>query len=356
MTILLLIFASGIPFWFQSHQYADAYNLPKLAWLSVVGVLIWFHFHNRSIAGEKQHWPLIFPIGLYLAASLISGVNAVSYYAVLNRTLFDCLGISIFWYAASLPVATTRKAMTYAPLFVVPALILSFSGIVGNWRGTFGNPEHGASLIATSALMGSAAAATYPAYTILAGICFLALYLSTDRSAIIGLVLGSMAWLFARARYYAWRVTAVGALVFALLFVPLERYFHLAPDRAEGWKPILSKALEQPVFGWGRGNYELHSQVFVQRIVDEGLTPWFKEAHNDYLELFFEAGVFGLMAFVYLLYRVLWPIPEGIWAAALFIAMITTLVRALFLFPFQLPAESAWFWVSAGAYWRLRNA
>ncbi len=108
--------------------------------------------------------------------------------------------------------------------------------------------------------------------------------------------------------------------------------------RQEIWQTSFLLIKERPLFGWGLGNFQESYRSHTKFIT---LTPleWFVvKAHNIFLNLWIEVGLFGLLVFLYLVGRYLWHlVPDlkstifgrRLWAST-FIAIVTaTLVHGL---------------------------
>ena len=125
------------------------------------------------------------------------------------------------------------------------------------------------------------------------------------------------------------------------------------------WSSTLKIIAENPFFGVGFGNYELHYPPF--RTVEEWRLSEklvVANAHNDYLQIAAETGLIGLGLFLWLLLRVSISLHKNLryerdsqiflLSLGLGGSLTALLVSAFFAFPFQNPTPSLYFWLFLG--------
>lgn len=128
------------------------------------------------------------------------------------------------------------------------------------------------------------------------------------QSSFVYLGLGAGLFIFGLYRFHARRMLPLLGLVLLGALVMYFRYWYLDSmqvllndnGRFAIWREVLKKALTQPWFGHGFGTYPAYAPMFQdkQSIEDHGL---FIQAHNDYLERFFEQGLLGMVFVFWLL-------------------------------------------------------
>jgi O-antigen ligase len=81
---------------------------------------------------------------------------------------------------------------------------------------------------------------------------------------------------------------------------------------------------ERPLFGWGYGNYKKFRDPYYQRYPQADRTA---HAHNNFLQIWVDGGLVGLVAFLYLL----WAIVGYGWQAYCLLPVGTEPLRSLAL-------------------------
>lgn len=71
-------------------------------------------------------------------------------------------------------------------------------------------------------------------------------------------------------------------------------------DRDIIWQGAKEISLKHPLFGFGPRTFQ-QAFPFKEKFADKGIGGW----HNDFLQIYFESGVFGLISFILLLYVVI---------------------------------------------------
>jgi len=358
--------------------------------------------------------PLGRPILLLLAFVLLSLFQTVNLPAALYRLALFLAGVSLFYVAtysrldreqitalAKAAVASASIATAYAfaqylqldPIFP-PTVGLS---------STLGNPNFLAEylIVALPLSLGLALSSPLPVgegrgeggmggtrfYAFAALLLFAGLLLSKARGASLGFFfsLALFTFLLRRQRMGPFKAEvrrlfpfAALALVIAVLFGGaffssfagpgglrgiLERY---ASSRAIyfKWRLVfyrdsLRMALDDPLFGVGIGNFE--SVYPLYRSMPETLDPKhfvLDHAHNDYLELWAELGLGGLLAFLWLLWaffkKMLHPQGGSLLAVAYTASVGALAVNSLFAFGLYNPVPFAAFWLSMALALRLQ--
>jgi O-antigen ligase len=206
-----------------------------------------------------------------------------------------------------------------------------------------------------------------------------ALVATTSRGAILAFVVGLAAALGARQRGGRGALVAMVAafLAMGLSWFGLARLgdrFAAIPDNAPGrtrvWSDALSRMDGRWVTGAGLNAFEAHlSRVAAWRL-PEHATPWpdearaaleggarvgfrfqgsdwYREAHNDYLQVLVETGLPGLLIALWAAAAALRRVAPSRWV---FAALLAMLLHALVEFDFQIPALPVLFVVLAA--WR----
>lgn len=110
---------------------------------------------------------------------------------------------------------------------------------------------------------------------------------------------------FMRERILLLIVLILGVLTIILIPSLTERFIQLLEfnqnlsDRDVIWNGARILFFEHPFTGFGIGTFRNIFPLFEQ-LTDKGVGSW----HSDYLQLYFESGLFGLGAFLFLMYKI----------------------------------------------------
>ncbi len=158
-------------------------------------------------------------------------------------------------------------------------------------------------------------------YVILNGAFLISLILSASRSSIFGAFIGLAVFIsLNHKRIQKPVVIAISVAVLLIVFSTFsiagnmfstERVLDKAKfensmdiRQQDIWMPLLPRAGERFIFGWGKGSIGFLPEL-TTGTQEFGELGFGEEAHNNYLKLLLETGVFGLLAFLWLLYRII---------------------------------------------------
>ena len=173
------------------------------------------------------------------------------------------------------------------------------------------------------------------------------IYFAGHRSG--AMAMGSLL-LLAPKRWRKWAVVLV--LVFASSIVYARGAFssgfaEWSPvawtgDRITLWITTAAKASQKPWLGWGPGSFASWRPTFVHAETKAGLT-WL-QAHNEYLQTYFDVGLIGLAAFPVWVGHLTWSLRKARpWSPELRAAVAATLSLAWIAFgsfPFRIGITS----------------
>ena len=206
--------------------------------------------------------------------------------------------------------------------FVIGAVCSAVFGLLqssgGRLAGTIGDPNEEAAVLVAGLMLAVGLAGGFPRgsarrvwLTIGAALIVIGLLTTVSRG---GLIAAGCALLGGAVFGGRWRTRAVVALVasaaalgtYFVVLAPLSARQHLGSANSTGrtdlWKVAWNMFKAEPVKGFGSGNFQVASIRFVQDsgsltradlIVDDPHV-----AHNVYLELLADLGIFGLLAFL----------------------------------------------------------
>lgn len=131
-------------------------------------------------------------------------------------------------------------------------------------------------------------------------------YLTGSRGAMLGVVVGFIAFALIRSFKLVLVILAIGVACGGIAYLKSPRYFiNEDPARLNMWKTALMSFVERPVFGLGFRNFEVRSVELKERYGIEK-EPGFEDyggylrghSHNNYFEALASTGIFGGLAFL----------------------------------------------------------
>lgn len=169
----------------------------------------------------------------------------------------------------------------------------------------------------------------------------------------------------------SWKVIAAFVSILAVFAVIASALFQYKPDSAAGrlliWKITANMIAEKPLFGIGYDRFAVDYDHYQATYFDSGMRSeteqWLaqhtKHAHNDYLQIFAELGLFGLLLFGGIIFSALfagakrWPhLLQKDALSALRIstqaALLAMLVNALFFFSLKMLETHLHFYLLLG--------
>lgn len=348
--------------------------IPLLA-LAVIGGASMLWSSNAAISFEK---------GRYLATYIL--LFAITLSVMRQAEARTALATAIMLAGAIEAVYVLLQYSFGDPFFAT-------ADLAGKWQtfGTFGNPNWTGEFLAVAALVSfghfvhlraktqPTAATRLPAsYLTLAALILILLALAATlaRGAWLAFIIGSIAFVMIhrfgdvplRLRTLILPLAFTGVAAVVVIVVPLvtnrEAIDHLLnlksmSGRILMWRVTGTMIMDAPLTGHGLGTFGLH---FPNYQADALSQPWAEPfianasftsyAHNDYLQLWAELGLFGLLAFGALIWIVLKrgralagdPVALGCWAA-----VISLLINSAVAFPLHLPTTLILFVVLVAA-------
>lgn len=400
----------------------NLYRLPKATFISVfVTGLLWLWlfllFQERE---ERVVLPLAIPVIFYLGLSTLSLINAINLFEGIFALFQKVTYVFLFWLVIN-QARTIETVKSILRCAIFSAFIVSLLGIFQMFGGeipglvnlaspgsTFGNKNMAAQFILLilalpymfllltterqkEMLFGITAAvvSTYLLYTgtraawaggIISSLTLLMLFRlklsKADFEKLKGVVarkrlllLGIMIFVLAMNSippYVVpdWRVAGAPS--------PVSRFATIAEiDQDTSFLNRLAMSANtfemfkrHPLLGVGKGNFKIVYPLYAEKRIKDinyssEVQP--REAHNDYIQLLGETGIFAFASFLWILVlialRVWTSIPgkgDQNWIALIFtlaFSIVAILVEASLDFPFELPVSEAFFWLFAGLLW-----
>lgn len=178
---------------------------------------------------------------------------------------------------------------------------------------------------------------------------FLALFFTGSLGAFLSLFFALFIYFFRERKFNKSRIALLFGLLVLLIIVFIYRYalrvehsqpFFSAVMRIGYWKDALGVIREHPLAGVGIGNFNLNVSRY---------------AHNSYLQIWAEAGILGLTAFIWIVcvvfkfcFKNLPQSFRGRQTACLLVAGLVFLMHNFFDFTFFLPEIVFVWWVILG--------
>lgn len=326
--------------------------------------------------------PFDLPLLFLFSFGLFSLINAFQFDAGLQE-LFTLLTYILLFYLVVNNLKTSKQIeRIFIPVFLAATLV-SIEGILENWgwgalvtRGErppeifsfLGNPNYIAQYLIAVLPLSVTLSLFAPnkvkkTLSILtSAMLVFCLFLTFSRGAWLGFLV-SLIFLGFILPLPRLSIPAKWVIPF-LVFIILVSYFILTtqqqelfrriPDRIINWKAALLMIRAHPILGSGIGNLyfvlpryllpQFHDILPMQRIA---------ETHNDYLHIWAETGIFGLLAFLWLIIAYFRRGFQRLknetgyqrtLIVAFMAAVLATLVQSFFCFNLHRPVSNLMFW------------
>lgn len=403
----------------------NLYRLPKIAFISLwVTLLIWLWlFLLIQEKREKPAFPLAIPFILYLSISALSLIQAINLFEGIFALSQKFTYIFLFWLVVN-HLKTKEKMEAVLLWNMGAAFVVSLVGIYQSLGGdiprlvnlaspgsTFGNKNMAAQYILLTLpfpymfflsarerqkeRLFAICAATLSTYLLYTGTraawagCGAAIFAITFSLRVKRSLWDSQSANFKAAIWE--KKIALGCIVlFAVLMnwippyvIPDFQVHNPSPaikrfsasaleldqdtsllNRLAMWANTLEMFKDHPLLGVGKGNFKILYSAYAGKKIRDPVfssTVQPREAHNDYIELLAETGIFGLLSFALICVLIAlksWqsiPGKNDPYRAKLILALsfsfIALLVEASLDFPFEIPVSEAFFWLLSGLLW-----
>lgn len=376
-----------------SRQTTEIYGLIKavtLEFFSFTLLILWLiPFLRREPRAHLSASPLYLPVLSFLAVSALSLIKAANIHLGLNY-LYLLLGFLILFFLLLNHIENINQIKQVMLAGVLAGLASCGYNVFQNkginlgvsrfaYISTFGNPIFFAQYLAAMIPLSLALCLSRPSsglrrifFGLAALLMLLFLLLTRSFAAYLGLgaailVMGiGLAGSRVKLKRVLIRVTVIGfALILAgSFFSPILRA-KLSSRRLHGlmriyvWQSTLKMIGEHPIMGVGAGNFRVTYPLY--RSPQEKKVTWkgviYFSAHNDFLQVWAEAGTLGLICFLWLVCALLrsgWRLvkttdaQKKILSAGLLAGIAAILVVAGFNPALQTPGTGMCFWVLAG--------
>lgn len=261
------------------------------------------------------------PIFIFSILVIFSMLNTVYLDSSIN-TFVLLISYIIFFYCIIFVYNVQFKKYFYAGLifvsFILSGIIIVQAFSVITPKATMPNPNMAAGYIAAGmSLVLSLLILERPKFKIMTLYCFLflffwiALALTHSRGGLFSLICGIAAVLYFKFKKWGILIFTVGILV---IFISIPRKTLTNITKTDGgdsyalkrpaiWKAAIDIIKEKPVFGTGPGNFEILFYKY-NFPVDNLISRYSKNtrfAHNEFLQIAAEGGLFTLFAFLFIL-------------------------------------------------------
>jgi putative inorganic carbon (HCO3(-)) transporter len=332
--------------------------------------------------------PLDLPILLFIIFNLSSLYNAFNFETGL-RDLFTLLALILLFYLVVNNFKDFRQVeRAFIPVFLAAGLV-SLEGILENWGwgvlawrmkapeifSFLGNPNYTAQYLITvfplSVLLFLFATTRRKRifFACFSALLAFFLFLLFSRGAALGLLVTFIFLTFILPRprlnrstkwLIAGLILAVTVSYFFAAEQPFQKLLRPIPARIINWKSTLLMIKNRPFLGYGIGNFSrVMPNYLLPRFHDIYPMQRIAEPHNDYLHIWAETGIFGLLTLLWLIglyfrrtLRRFKSEPEygyrRIFLAAFMAATLATLIQSSFSFNLHRPVSSLMFWTILG--------
>ncbi|MCK9266498.1 O-antigen ligase family protein [bacterium] len=198
-------------------------------------------------------------------------------------------------------------------------------------------------------------------YTLFFLILLLALILTRSRSAIFATLFGlsTVMFLLNRKGNFIKKWGGYIILLISLLFLfPVIKTWYLTNVRLFLWKGTWQMIKARPIFGWGLGNFVFFYPRFriKEYFLQSESTPTTTHAHNEYLHLWSEIGIIGLILFLTLLAIIFYSLTkeakkddfQKILSFGIVGAIASVILDNIFSTNLRNPSTSMYFWFLIG--------
>ncbi len=298
--------------------------LLSLALMQLVAGLIfimWLFEKNeekRKTAGMILYAIIIFGL-VRLISVFLSDFPHESYQVFYKEAIFYTSAVSLSFYYKALGKNDIIKLMNF---FIIGALIVSLIGI---YRFYSGDVDRAQSFSGSYTAFSSYLLAAFSfslffnkdyskksnqiTWVIIYAILFLGIFTSLGRANLLIAVLIFLVSIVFRQikplQLIALAIFIVGFFSMNILF-PSDKIEQRATnitqlsDRDVIWEGALRIISEKPITGFGPRTF---SQIFPlkEKFQDKGVGGW----HNDFLQIYFESGLIGLLSFLFLLFMIM---------------------------------------------------
>jgi len=167
-----------------------------------------------------------------------------------------------------------------------------------------------------------------------------AVFLTDSSFAVVSLAAGLLLWTY-YSQGWLTATTLAGVLAGGLLLLFTvfgKRHYFDDTGRFNAWNAAIESGMEKPVMGWGPGMFKAYYPS-IQPKEHKKMHGTYKQAHNDYVQLFYEYGLVGVICATIMVcdfFKELWRKRNITVVAGMGAILIAFLVNALGSFPFHL--------------------
>lgn len=288
----------------------------ELSILALVG--LWFWKQKQEIKTVLFN-PLLsglIIIGLTFSGYYLFSDNQATAYGQWERIIFSCLAFFV-----SYRILPNRYRNILLNILIVFGGLISMYGILQKTGGvgflqvpkmdrvygTFGNPNFFGSFLIGLIPITTAVSVKYKKtwsfiFTI---IMLIALYFTKTRGAWLGLLGSGFIWWILWGRNKTGKKVSLGILIIICIFAYLTRGVWVRQtQRLLIWRDTLKMISENPVFGVGLGVFHSEFPSYASSELLKILPPGkfiVNYAHNEFLEIFSEVGIFGFGIYLWFL-------------------------------------------------------
>ncbi|MCS7052551.1 MAG: O-antigen ligase family protein [Ignavibacterium sp.] len=297
--------------------------LLSLALMQVIaGLLFFMWLLERNEEKKKTTGMILYSIFIFgiirLLSIVFSEYPSISYQSIYKEAIFYTSAIALSYYYKALEKEEIIKILT---IFIIGASLISLIGIFRFYSGEVHRAQSysGSYTVFSSYLLVAFSFSLFfyknltkirsqIFWAIIYVIIFTGIFTSLGRAnLIIAILIFLFAIVLKQIRFIQFFILLLSLLIILGINIIYptktieQRVSNLTQlsDRDIIWQGAYKIAFEKPVLGFGPRTF---SEVFPdkEKFNDKGVGGW----HNDFLQIYFESGIIGLLSFIFLIYMI----------------------------------------------------
>lgn len=386
-----------------SRATTEIYGLVKVGAIELfaiaVFVIMTWEALKKNLISIRLPLEAVFALGFF-AVALLSLAWSVNFHAGLTAIALFAANLVFFFAMMSVAAGERRIIKAVVASIITSAVLASVWCVIQNnglsmkaprlvYTSTFGNPIFFSQFLTVAFLLSAAMAAgsarQWQKALYIVGALFILAMLIFIRSigAYIGVLIGAIYAGYSIYKNHIIRLRKVILIIAAITLaasltsavflghairssVNMRQIQNLM--RVYVWSGSVNMIKARPLTGFGAGNFE-YSYPLYRTPKEKEITPRgvkYTKAHNEFLQVWVEMGIFGLLAFMGLLWAIFRRRPKPVaqdidksvndsFVKILEASLLALLVQSMFNPMLEVPTSALLFWSLAGLLVGLRS-